>query len=432
MTAVLAGRRLQGLTALARTTPGILGTFTLALVLVSLVAGALSALGVTARARAVDDLAVRSGPLSVAAEEIYSSLCDADATANGAFLSGGLEPPETRQRYESGVARAASALTFAIAAREPADITAPGSPLATIAQQLPVYAGLVETARADNRMGLPLGAAYQREASTLMRTRLLPAAQDLYRTEVAQVSADQERAGQFPFVELLLGVFVLGVLGFVQRSVSLRTNRVFNSGLLAATAAAALSLVWVVVAGVAVGRAVDASRTAGSAQVDVLARARIATLSARAEETLTLVARGTGQSAEAGYVQSDRQLGALLDNAASLATDDVVREKTAAARADHATWAAAHAALRAADDSGDYTTAVADAIGNDPRTAGSAFDRLDANLRDAIERTRGAFAEEVTGARGALTGAVVVVSVMAAVTAVASTTGIWRRLRDYR
>ncbi|MFD2416773.1 hypothetical protein [Amycolatopsis pigmentata] len=432
MTAVLAGRRLQGLTALARTTPGILGTFTLALILVSLLAGALSVLGVTARARAVDDLAVRSGPLSVAAEEIYRSLSDADATANSAFLSGGLEPVETRQRYESGVAQAASALAFAIAAREPADITAPGSPLATIAQQLPVYTGLVETARANNRMGLPLGAAYQREASTLMRTRLLPAAQDLYRTEAAQVSADQERARQFPLAELLLGVFVLGVLGFVQRSVSLRTNRVFNTGLLTATAAAALSLVWMVVAGVAAGSAVDASRTAGSAQVDVLARARIATLSARADETLTLVARGTGQSAEAGYTESDRQLGALLDTAASLATDDVVREEIAAARADHATWVAAHGALRAADDSGDYGTAVADAIGDDPRTAGSAFDRLDANLRDAIERTRGAFAEEVTGARGALSGAVVVVSAMAAVTAVASTTGIWRRLRDYR
>jgi hypothetical protein len=214
--------------------------------------------------------------------------------------------------------------------------------------------------------------------------------------------------------------------------VSLRTNRVFNAGLLAATVAAVLSLVWVVVAGVAARGAVDASRTAGSAQVDVLARARIATLSARAEETLTLVARGTGQSAEAGYVQADRELGTLLGTAASLATDDMVREKVDAARADHAVWAAAHRALRVADDSGDYGTAVAQAVGNDPRSAGSAFDRLDASLRDAIERTRTAFAEKVTGAGGALTGTVFVVAAMAAVTAVASATGIWRRLRDYR
>lgn len=432
MTAVPAGRRLQEVTALARTTPGVLGTFALALIFVSLLAGAFSVLGVIARGRAVDDLAVRSGPLSVAAEEIYSSLSDADATANGAFLSAGLEPPETRQRYESDVAQAASALTFALAAREPADITAPDSPLATIARQLPVYTGLVETARADNRLGLPLGAAYQREASTLMRTRLLPAAHELYRTEAAQMSVEQDRAGQFPFAELLLGMCVLGVLGFVQRSMRLRTNRMFNAGLLAATFAAALSLVWVVAAGVAAARAVAASRTAGSVQVDVLARARIATLSARADETLTLVARGTGQSAEAGYVQSDRQLSTLLGKAASLATDDVVREKIDAARAGHAAWAAAHGTLRAADDSGDYGTAVTQAIGNDPRSAGSAFDRLDASLRDAIERTRAAFAEKVTGASGALTGTVVVVAVMAAVTAVAATTGIWRRLRDYR
>src|SRR2546426_5603795 len=92
MTAVLADRRVRALTTLARTTPGMLTALALALIALGLLAGAFTALSVQARARAVDDLAVRSGPLSVAAQEIYRSLSDADATATGAFLSGGLEP----------------------------------------------------------------------------------------------------------------------------------------------------------------------------------------------------------------------------------------------------------------------------------------------------------------------------------------------------
>ncbi|HJQ45568.1 MAG TPA: hypothetical protein VJ870_04465 [Amycolatopsis sp.] len=432
MTAILARRPVREATELAKTTPGVLSGFLLALVVVGLLAGLFTALSVQRRAQALDDLATSSGPLTAAAQEIYRSLSDADATSTGAFLSAGLEPAQTRQRYEADIAQASNALAIAIAARDPADVTAPGSPLATLSEQLPVYTGLIETARATNRQGLPLGAAYQREASNLMRTRLLPAAQALYQSENDQLSADQDRAGAVPWLEILLALVVLALLVVAQRYLSRHTNRVFNAGLLVATAAAVVSLLWVLVSAFAARADVGDSRTDGSAQADTLARAHIATLNARADETLTLVARGAGQAYQDDYVKLTRSLGTLLDGARSAATDSAVADRVAAAVTDTKTWTDAHVDIRGADDSGDYTTAVRLAVEQVPGGAAPAFDKVDADLRDATDRTRATFGEKITDASGALSGTVAAVIVFAVAVAAGSAAGIWRRLKDYR
>ncbi|MET0235549.1 MAG: hypothetical protein ABW224_12970 [Kibdelosporangium sp.] len=426
------GGPLRQITSLARTTPGVLGSLALLLVVVGLTVGVFSAISVQRRSQALDDLATRSGPLSVAAQEIYRSLSDADATASGAFLAGGLEPPAVRARFETGIAQAGNALAIAIAAREPGDVTAANSPLATLSGQLPVYTGLVETARANNRQGLPLGVAYQREASNLMRTQLLPAAQQLYDDEVGRVSADQDRAGGFPFVEILLGLIMLAALVMAQVFVRRRTNRVFNVGLVAATAAALISLLWVMISTFAVISGVNDSRVNGSEQVDVLARARIATLQARTDETLTLVARGTGKVYQDDYVQVTTKLAGLLDEATSKATDPAVRSEVGSAQQNTKAWLAAHDAVRKADDSGDYGGAVNLAIGSVPEGAGTAFDKVDTDLREAIDYTRSSFNAHVTDAGGALGGTVVIVSLLAVVVAAGAAAGLWQRLKEYR
>jgi hypothetical protein len=424
--------RLGQVTSLARTTPGVLGALALLVVVVGLLAGMFSAISVQSRATALDDLSARSGPLSVAAQEIYRSLSDADATATGAFLAGGLEPADVRKRYESDIAQAGNALAIAVAAREPADVTAAGSPLATLSGQLPVYTGLVETARANNRQGLPLGVAYQREASALMSSKLLPAAQELYKGEVNRVSSDQDRAGSFPFLEILLGLVVLGALVVAQVYVRRHTNRVFNIGLASATVAALVSLIWVSIATFGVIGDVDNSRTEGSAQVDVLAQARIATLQARTDETLTLVARGAGKAYQDDYVKVRQNLTSLLDSASAKATDSTVRTKIDAARTDSKAWFAAHDNIRKADDAGEYGPAVRLAIDPIPDGAGTAFDKLDVDLREAIDRTRSAFDAQVDNASGALGGTVFGVALLAIIVAAGSTAGIWQRLKEYR
>lgn len=431
-------RRFAELNELARTTPGVLAGLMVALVLVSALAGVFTALGVQSRSDALDDLSTRSGPLSVAAQQIYRSLSDADATATGAFLSGGREPAEQRTRYQDDIAQAETAIAVAVAAHEPADVTRAGSPLATLTAQLSVYTGLVETARANNLQGLPVGAAYQREASNLMRSTLLPAAAELYRAEAAQVAADQDSAAAVPVLEIACGVLALGALFFAQRHLRRSTNRVFNVGLLVATAATLVSLLWVLFATLGVVANVSASRENGSTQTDVLARARIATLAARADETLTLVARGSGTRFEQHYGKVRLELagadgtGGLLAEARALATDDVVRAEVDSAAEHQRAWHQVHLAIRGEDDAGRYPEAVQLATGRADTGAAALADRVDDDLRAAIARTTATFEDEVRQAGNALTGAVLGVVLLAVVAAVGAVVGIWQRLKEYR
>lgn len=414
---------------LARTTPGVLTMLAVALVLVSALVGLLTTIGVQTWVTALDDLATSSGPLSVAAQDIYRSLSDADATATGAFLAGGEEPADQRARYENDIAQAESSLSIAVAAREPADVTAPDSPLAILSAKLSVYTGLVETARANNHQGLPIGAAYQREAANLMRTELLPAAQDLYRSEAARVSADQDDAGALPWLEILVGLVGLGVLVVAQVYLRRRSNRVFNVGLVSATGAALISLIWVIVATAGVRANVNDSRDE-FAGVNTLAEARILTLTARSDETLTLVARGSGTAFEDDYAQVNERLGDVLGTA-SVSTGEATAHLDAAEESWQA-WSEVHKDIRAADGDGDYERAVELAIGPDENGAAARFDEVDTGLQEAIGLTTNRFDDEVSQASSAVTATVLGVILLAALMAACSVIGIWQRLKEYR
>ncbi|ONI86747.1 hypothetical protein ALI22I_24360 [Saccharothrix sp. ALI-22-I] len=410
-------------TGLARSTPGRLSLLALLLIVLSLLVGALTAGAVQRRSDALEALADHSEPLAFAAQEVYRAMADADATASSAFLSGGVESADLRRRYEADVAKAAAALSVATSEiiRSPELTTA----LSTLSGQLPVYTGLVETARAHNRQGNPVGAAYLREASTLMRDQLLPAARELYRVENGDVVRDLGGAGSLPWLEFLLGVLALAVLVFAQRYLTRRTNRVFNPGLVVATALTAISLLWVLAASLVVVYSASASRNEATL-VDLLARARIATLTARGDETLTLVARGSGAAYEASYVEVDKELGDLLVRSRGLTP------KVEEALEHHEQWQQAHRRVREADDSGDYTTAVAVALGRDPAGAATAFDELDSDLVDAIGAARAELTGAIGRARAGLGGAVPGVVVLALLAAAASTFGLWQRLKEYR
>jgi hypothetical protein len=115
------------------------------------------------------------------------ALADADATVVSGYLSGGDESTAARQRYDDDIAAAASGLA---AAAGRADDPATADRVAELARQLPVYAGLIEQARANNRQGLPVGASYLGRASDLMQgeqdghpVRGLPLFHPIERTE---------------------------------------------------------------------------------------------------------------------------------------------------------------------------------------------------------------------------------------------------------
>ncbi|GGU14604.1 hypothetical protein [Lentzea flava] len=398
-------------TGLARSTPGRLSLIVVVLVVASLASGWLSTWSVNRQERALEDLATRSEPLAHAAQEVYRALQDADATAASAFLSGGLEPPRLRERYEADIAQAQAALSVATASSP--DLTA------TLSAQLPVYTGLIETARTNNRQGFPVGAAYLREASGLMRTQLLPSARELYRAETDRVARAQDEA-TFPWGSVLVALAFVIALVLTQRYLTRKTNRLLNIGLLVATAAAVLSLLWVTTVSVLVMNDVADSRTA-SQKADVLAQARIATLTARGDETLTLVARGAGQTYEKSFVEVSERLEGQLEEAKRLEDTEAVDQAMRHFRQ----WQQVHQRIREADDAGQYNDAVA--LIDNPY-----FDSLDQDLVRAIGEARQDFSDEVAVARGSLAGTVVGVLVLAVISAVGSTMGLWQRLKEYR
>ncbi len=231
------------------TTPGRLRLLLIIGVLLSLAWGALAAFTASQYAAAASSVVTTREPLSLDAQQIYSRLSDANDAAATAFLTGGLEPPAVRQRYLADIGAAESGIEEATANGGAASGAA-AQDLDTLAEDLPVYAGEVETARADNRLGLPLGAAYLREASGLMRAALLPAASGMDAAENASLGATSAQATGLPLISVTLAVgLVIGYLLYrASRWLRRRTNRVLNVGLVAAGVALIVSLAWLAVA----------------------------------------------------------------------------------------------------------------------------------------------------------------------------------------
>ncbi|WP_203657331.1 hypothetical protein [Actinocatenispora rupis] len=388
--------------------------------------------GVLQRSGLVDDVRTRSGPLTVQSQQLYRALSDADATAATAFLSGGIETPAASRRYQKDIAAASKALATT-AGSGGADADA----VEQLTTQLPVYTGLVETARVYNRQGLPLGAAYLREASGLMREKLLPAAQRLYRAETAQLADDRDGAALFPFVAVPLGLLLLAGLVVGQVWLTRRTNRLVNPGLLAASVAAVLGLLWLTVSWGALAADLRDGETHGSAQVQTFAQARLLALQARADESLTLVARGNGASFERDFQRRMTDLvgrdgkGGLL-GAAYDGADADMRRALDGAVADVAAWRGAHRQVRALDDGGRYPEAVDLAIGAEKGSAATAFGALDDRLGGAIDAANGRSGRAADAADGTQTGAAVGLGLLTVVVVVGAAVGIQRRAAEYR
>jgi hypothetical protein len=402
----------------------------------SVLTGFVAALAMQMKLDTITGLAEHREPLSAAAQQIYRSLSDADATASSAFLSGGSEPAELRERYEIDMAQAGAAL--AKAASDVGGIVEAEKQVDTLGKQLPVYTGLVETARANNRLGLPIGAAYLREASTLMRSKILPAAEELYQIDIGRLTDEQDDATSFPWLTVILTILLLAALIVAQIYLTRRTNRLLNVGLLIATIAVGLGLIWGAVAGFVSAAAVDRARDEGSKQVDALVQARIVALKCRADETLALVARGDGTAYEKEWQQlapsisgkgGDRE---LLAPARDNAADAAIRDQVDSAIRNSQAWQDAHRRLRELDNNGQYDEAVKLAIGADEKGAAVSFNKLDENLSVAIQKGREKFVEGTSGAENALGGLVPGVAVLALIGAAGAMFGIRQRLREYR
>ncbi|WP_405365268.1 hypothetical protein [Kitasatospora sp. NBC_00039] len=427
-----------------RTAPGRLRLAGALLAVVTVAFGALTAWQVNSRAQAAERVVSHRQPLSQAAADIHRSLADADTTAATGFLLAGAEPKSVRDRYEQDLATA-SRLIAEAAARTTASSPAQGW-LATLNQQVPVYAGLVESARADNRQGFPLGGAYLRYASDQMRTVLLPAAAQLSAAENEELAADYAEARSVPWAAYGLGALALAALVCVQVVLFRRTNRVFNIGLLGATAAVLAGVLWLTVAGTGADSALRDSERNGAAPLRALNAARVDVLTARLAENLHFVARGSSTKYAELWTRttehmtgSDGAAGAqtgTLPDALRLAPADA-RAAIADAQQQYRQWRDRHvAASKLENVDADYQGALDATVtvkeADVPKTADASFNAADQRLAQAADTEQKQFRRAAEGTDGDLRTAAAAVAVLALVAAAAAVRGLGRRLAEYR
>jgi hypothetical protein len=229
-----------------------------------------------------------------------------------------------------------------------------------------------------------------------------------------------------PLILVLLGGLVLA-----QRYLMRRTQRLVNRGMAVATVATVVMLLWVAVSWLDVSNQLGRSRDDGSAQVNLIAQARIAALQARADEALTLVARGSGDAFEKDFTDRMATLsgaGGLVGQARNEAHSADVAKDLDDALGAVANWRAQHKQVRTLDDGGQYPEAVTLALGDTAKT----FSTIDTSLGDAIAKADGAFRDHASSADGAMSGAAVGWSLLTIVSIAGLVLGLRQRIAEYR
>ena len=419
----LAGRLGDATTSLRRAmsgTPGRLRILALSTVAVSVIfaISAFSTFGST------DDALRRGGANTaqlVRIQAIYTNLIRADADATNAFLVGGLEPASQRTEYTASLAQAARLIAEAARA-QPAD----GPALGALNNSLLTYAGLIEQARATNRQALPVGAQYLRVASSGLRADALPILDALVKANQARVTAEFDRVGGASTPLIVSGVLALLVLLGGMGWLSLRTHRYVNPPLAAATAAVLVTLVVGAIALGSVGSRVDGVSKGSYAATLATATARIAAFDAKSNESLTLIARGSGSAFEKAWKASSKIVTDESVAAAGLSGD----AKNMSAQ--WTTYTKTHKEIRTSDDGGSWESAVKQAVGSDPTSANATFDAFDSSSGTALTSSSKSAADRLDAPRAWLTFAAWLGLFVGVAAAVSAWWGVSLRLEEYR
>lgn len=353
-------------------------------------------------------------------QEIQTSLLSADATATNAFLVGGLEPTEQRATYDDAI-DATGELIAQAAEAEPADKEA----LSRLNQLVVSYAATVEQARANNRQGFPVGAQYLRNASGELRASALPILDNLVDANAQRASDEMDSAAVYWLG--LVGVAAIAVLVYTQRWVGRRFRRRINTGLVAATAVVALGLVVGAFSLARTAAHINDIEDGSYAAVKALAQARIAGYDAKSNESLTLIARGSGSAFEDSWKASAAVVSQSLSDAAD---HDDTKSALPTLWND---YVAVHQQIRELDDNGDWDGAVEIATGTDPETSSNGtFARFDEATSSSLEDVNVETADGLADVGSGLVLGAVLLFLAGLVAALLARWGIGQRLKEYR
>ena len=386
-------------------------------ILAVLLLAAVGTLAMQARAAALDTARADAEQL-VRVQTLRTTLVQADADATNAYLTGGLEPPARRADYEASLARAAILVSEASRAK-PSD----AATLGQVNQVLVSYAGLVEGARASNRQGKPVGVAYLRQASALLRSDALPALSRIVDANATRVDGAYTASRNAAYQFWAAGMVAVGVLLWSQVWLARRSHRYFNLPIAATTVVILLVLM---VCGLGMSAAQSTAqkvRDGSYATTAALVQARVSAFDAKSNESLTLISRGSGKVFETG---------------AKSAYDDAAKQLSRTGlQSDFGlgAWVKVHQKIRALDDTGGFTgwdRAVAIATDAGPQDSNPTFLAFDQGSSQALKAAAARTSGELASARDSVWLESWLLLGAAVLAAIAVWWGISERLGEYR
>lgn len=295
------------------TTPGKMAGITILLSVAIFAAGYSMSQSSAERQEGLDVLLSEAEPLSFAAHNLYTNLSAADTVATNGFVRAGVTSEAALEEYFEAIDQASVAATQS-ATGVSAETPRMGELITTIQQELPIYTGMVETARTNNRVGNPLGVTYMSNASALMRDTILPAADELFRLTSAEVARQQQQLTTpqwVPLSGLFAAVFFLGL---AQWWLWRTTRRRLNRGFLVATLMMVAAILWVSASNYATWQAGGRGFEEASQPWDSMTTARIQAQQAQTAETLSLLQREAFVDADGAIEEMTESVsGALTD-----------------------------------------------------------------------------------------------------------------------
>jgi hypothetical protein len=418
------------------TTPARLRLAAVAILVAALTFGVLGETAATTRRDAARKAATESEPLLLRAVQLHDALSDADATASATFVIGGAEPSTRRRRYMSDIAAASAAL--AVLGRRTDTSPETAGAVAAIGRELPVYTGLIESARANNRQRLPVGAAYLRRASALMRGRILPAAAHVYTFQGRLLSRRYQSGASAGAVALFFvaALVVIAVLVAVQTYFTRLTHRRLNLPLLAGTLVFGALAAWGLLGLTAERRALLRAQRNGSDPVEVLSAVRALALRAQADEGLSLTARGSGEVSVADFETTLSMLGVSRGGGLLAAARELEAQHGSEAdvrRLSHQfdSYQRVHARVLSLESQGAYSAAANLSVGTSGRELLIA-DSIGRTLDRLIAASQRRFEVAAAEARSAVRGLWLGIPLLTFAGALLGLYGARQRMSEYR
>jgi hypothetical protein len=342
-------------------------------------------------------------------QDIESSMLRADALATNGYLLAGLEPNDRKHQYDAAIANVLTNIADAAEA-QPADRAA----LAALNDQIEDYTSNVAQAEVYDRLGYPVGIAYQQTASQQLRADAKPIVDSL-------VAANQKRSqdamgGQHPTWLLALGVLALVALFLVNRQLARLFRRRFNMGLVIGAVIVVVTTVVTVALAFADARSNSHTESHAYQEATSAATARTAANDAKAIESLRLINRGSGSTWEPQW-----------DAAAAVVTKSAPADDLGSWN----TYAKRHRAIIRLDNTNQWKRAVVAATNEGDGGASMPFDTFNAKLQATAKAAGAQASADLRSGRGIALALSILSALLGLAAAVAVSRGIGERQKEF-